>query len=84
MVIEAPSTVRARRLRERRSRGVAMVAPVEVGEGGIDILIRNELLKQHQMRDREAVGAACLAALEQWSMGHGAGTTAQGPGRRFR
>jgi hypothetical protein len=34
MVIEAPSTVRARRLRERRSRGVAMVASVEVGEGG--------------------------------------------------
>jgi len=35
MVTEAPSTVRARRLRERRSRGVAMVAPVEVGEGGV-------------------------------------------------
>ena len=46
MATNAPSTVRARRLRERRSRGVAMVAPVEVGEGGIDLLIRNELLKQ--------------------------------------
>ncbi len=33
MVTEAPSTVRVRRLRERRSRGVAMVASVEVGEG---------------------------------------------------
>ena len=42
-----------------------MVAPVEVGEGGIDILIRNELLKQHQPRDRKAVGEACLAALEE-------------------
>ena len=42
-----------------------MVAQVEVGEGGIDILIRNELLKQHQTRDRKAVGAACLTALEQ-------------------
>jgi hypothetical protein len=31
MVTEAPSTVRARYLRERRSRGVAMIAPVEVG-----------------------------------------------------
>ena len=72
MVIEALSTARARRLRERRSRGVAMVAPVEVGEGGIDLLIRNELLKQHQTRDRKAVGEACLAALEQWSDGHGA------------
>jgi len=74
MVTEAPSTVRARRLRERRSRGVAMIAPVEVGEGGIDILTRNELLKQHQTRDRKAVGAACLAALEQWAMGRGART----------
>ena len=74
MVTEASSTVRARRLRERRSRGVALIAPVEVGEGGIDLLIRNELLKQHQTRDRKAVGEACLAALEQWSDGHGART----------
>ena len=51
-----------------------MVAPVDVGEGGIDILIRNELLNQHQTRDRKAVGAACLAALEQWSEGRGART----------
>ncbi len=49
-----------------------MVAQVEVGEGGVDLLIRNELLKQHQTRDRKAVGEACLAALEQWSMGNGA------------
>ena len=74
MTTNAPSTARARRLRERRSRGVANVAPVEVGEGGIDILIRNELLNQHQTRDRKAVGEACLAALEQWSMGRGART----------
>ena len=74
MVIEASSTVRARRLRERRSRGVALVAPVEVGEGGVDLLIRNELLKQHQTRDRKAVGAACLAALEEWAEGRGART----------
>ena len=78
MATNAPSTVRARKLRERRSRGVAMVAPVEVGEGGIDLLIRNELLKQHETRDRKAVGAACLAALEKWSDGHGARSTGQG------
>ena len=72
MVIEVPSTVRVKRLRERHSRGVALVAPVEVGEGGINILIRNELLKQHQTRDRNAVGAACLAALEQWCADLGA------------
>ena len=65
MATNAPSTVRARHFRERRSRGVARRAPVEVGEGGINILIRNELLKQHQTRDRKAVGEACLAALEE-------------------
>ena len=80
MATNAPSTVRARHFRERRSRGVAMVAPVEVGAGGINILIRNELLKQHQTRDRNAVGAACLAALEQWAEGHGARSTGQGGG----
>ena len=72
MVTEAPSTAQARRLRERRSRGVARVAPVGVGEGGVDLLIRNELLNQHQTRDWKAVGEACLAALEQWSVGRGA------------
>ena len=76
MVTEAPSTARARRLRERRSRGVAMCAPVEVGEGGL--LVSNELLKQHETRDRKAVGEACLTALEQWSDGHGARSTGQG------
>jgi len=74
MVTEAPSTARVRRLRERRSRGVAMVAPVEVGEGGVALLVSSGLLKKHQTRERKAVGAACLAALEQWSMGRGART----------
>ena len=74
MATNAPSTVRVKRLRERRSRGVILVAPVEVGEGGIDLLVRNGLLKEHETRDRKAVGKACLAALEQWSDGHGART----------
>ena len=74
MATNAPSTVRARRLRERRSRGVVLVAQVEVGEGGIDLLIRNQLLKQHQTRDRKAVGEACFGALEQWAVGRGART----------
>ena len=78
MVTEAPSTARVKRLRERRSRGVAVVAPVEVGEGGIDLLIRNELLKQHETRDRKAVGEACLAALEKWAVGRGARSVGQG------
>ena len=78
MSINAPSTVRVKRLRERRSRGVAMVAPVEVGEGGLGLLVSNGLLKEHETRDRKAVGEACLAALEQWSVGRGARSTGQG------
>ena len=75
MVHEPTSTVRARRLRERRSRGIAMVAPVEIGEGGIELLVGNGLLKQHQISDRKAVAEACLVALEQWAGGQGARTT---------
>ena len=78
MAPTAPSTVRVRRLRERHSRGVAMVAPVKAGQGGVALLVSNGLLKEHQTRDRKAVGEACLAALEQWSMGRGARTTGQG------
>ena len=78
MVTEAPSTARARKLRERRSRGVVMVAPVEVGADGVGLLVGSGLLKQHQTRDRKAVAAACLAALEQWAGGRGAQTVGQG------
>ena len=52
-----------------------MVAPVEVGEGGIELLVGNGLLKEHETRDRKAVGEACLAALERWAEGQGARTT---------
>jgi len=55
-----------------------MVAPVEVGEGGVALLVSNGLLKEHEKRDRKAVGEACLAALEQWAEGQGALTTEQG------
>ena len=74
MNIEPSSSARSRRLRERRSRGIAMVAPVEGGEGGIKLLVSNGLLKQHQVADRKAVGEACLAALEQLATGRGART----------
>ena len=72
MVHEPTSTVRARRLRERRPRGIAMVATVEIGEGGVKLLVGNGWLKQDQVGDRHAVGEACLAALEQWGKGRGA------------
>ena len=78
MVIEATSIVRVKHLRERRSREVVMVAPVEIGKGGVELLIDNGLLKQHQVNDRNAVGEACLAALEQWAGGRGARSMDQG------
>ena len=78
MAHEPTSTVRARRLQKRRARGVAMVAPVEVGEGGVGLLVSNGLLRRQETRDRMAVGLACLAALEQWAGGHGARSMGQG------
>ena len=78
MTNEPASTLRVRRLRERRSRGVVMVAPVEIGIGGVELLVDNGLLKQHQVNDRHAVGEACLAALEQWAGGNGALSMDQG------
>ena len=65
MTLEPTSTIPARRLREHRSRGVVMVAPVEIGSGGVELLVGNGLLKQQQVDGRHAVGEACLAALEQ-------------------
>ena len=55
-----------------------MVAPVEIGRGGVELLVGNGLLKQHQAGDRHAVGEACLAALEQWAEGRGARSMGQG------
>jgi hypothetical protein len=71
MTTVPPSTIRVRKLRERRSKGVAMVAPVEVGEGGIDLLVGNGLLDHAMENDRQAAGKACLAALEQWAVDRG-------------
>ena len=41
-----------------------MVAPVEVSEGGVGLLVSEGLLKEHQTRDMEAVGEAGL-----WTLG---------------
>ena len=55
-----------------------MVAPVEVGVGGIELLVANGLLKQHETRDRELIGAACLEALEQWTASNQASGACEG------
>ena len=55
-----------------------MVTPAEVGQGGVALLVSSGLLKEHETRDRKAVGEACLAALEQWAVGRGARSVGQG------
>ena len=55
-----------------------MLAPVEVGDGSVELLVGDGLLKERDTRDREAVGEACLAALEQWAVGHGPWYTDRG------
>ena len=55
-----------------------MVAPVEIGEGGIELPVSNGLFKEHEKRDRKAVAEACLAVLERWAIGRGAQITGQG------
>ncbi len=64
-----------RRLRERRAQGIVMCAQVKVGEGGIDLLISNGLLKATARAKRAAIEKAVAAALEQWAGGRGARTT---------
>ena len=68
---KSSSTDRVRRLRERRSRGILMSALVEVGEGGIELLMSNGLLKHEEKEDRAAVKKAVEGALEQWAGGRG-------------
>ena len=65
------STDRVRRLRARRSRGILMSTLVEVGEGGIELLMSNGLLKHEEKEDRAAVQKAVEGALEQWAGGRG-------------
>jgi hypothetical protein len=58
------------RVRLLRPLPVVMVAPVEIGKGGVELLVNNGLLKQHQVNDRHVVGTVCLAALEHWAGRH--------------
>ena len=46
-----------------------MVAPVEVGEVAINLLVSDGLLDQAQKNDRQAVCKDCLVALERWASG---------------
>ena len=53
-----------------------------MGKGGIEFLVGNGLLKQHQAGDRNAVGEACLAALEKWARARAHGAFAARPSGR--
>jgi len=50
-----------------------MVPPVEIGRGGIELLVADGLLKQDQAGDRNALREACLAPLScgPRAMAHG-------------
>jgi len=61
MAHQLTSAVRARRLRERRARGM-----VEVGEGGVALLVGNGLLKMRQ------AGGACFMGSNRPTYGRGA------------
>ena len=69
------STPRVQRLRKRRNNGVLMSCFVEVGELGLELLIKNRLLGPHEKSDRKAIQAAVSAALHQWSNGRGSRAT---------
>ena len=73
---KSSSTNRVRRLRERRLRGILMSTLVEVGEGGIELLMSNGLLKHEEKENRQAVKSAVEGALEQWAGGRGSRITA--------
>ena len=45
MTVKPTPILRARRPRECRSRGVAMVVPVEIGMGGVELLVESRLFK---------------------------------------
>ena len=66
------STIRSRRLRKRRERGIKMTTNLEVFEGGVDLLVRNGLLEATQRNNRSAVAGALSDALECWASGNGA------------
>ena len=72
MTYEPTSTARAQRLRARCAKGIAMVAPVEVGEGGVELLVANGLLKQ---ADRQAVSGRRVSRPSS----SGPGAVAHGP-----
>lgn len=51
-----------------------MCAAVEVGAGGIELLVSNGLLGPHEKNNKVAIQRAVEDALEQWSVGQGSRT----------
>ena len=68
------STPRVQRLRKRRKEGVLMCTMIEVGAGGIELLVGNGLLGPNEKNNKAAIQRAVEDALEQWSVGQGSRT----------
>ena len=51
-----------------------MCTTIEVGAGGIELLISNGLLGLHEKNNKAAIQRAVEDALEQWSVGQGSRT----------
>ena len=71
MATLATSTPRVQRLRKRRKEGILMCTTIEVGAGGIELLVSNGLLGPHEKNNKAAIQRAVEDALEQWSSGRG-------------
>ena len=48
-----------------------MCTMIEVGAGGIELLISNGLLGPHEKNNKAAIQRAVEGALEQWAVGQG-------------
>jgi len=48
-----------------------MCTTIEVGAGGIELLVSNGLLGPHEKNNKAAIQRAVEDALEQWSSGRG-------------
>ena len=74
MATSTTSTARVQRLRKRRKEGILMCTTIEVGAGGIELLVGNGLLGPNEKNNKAAIQRAVEGALEQWSVGQGSRT----------
>lgn len=64
--VRRAAAARARKLRERRRRGVIAVLPFELVDEDLPVLISRGFLRPEQARDRSAQEDAVARAFEEW------------------